>query len=290
MAESDKKPDKIDDINSDAAAKAAPDSNPDPKAELPNVESPSISPADDVPSEKEPADRSDTALNALTIFNARAEQEAPKSGARFTISPRLRRSALLAASVAIAAALGAVIGSMAGGVAKSKTEQRADASGAEETQAMRKSIAHLTKEIATLKAGVETANRNATSQIGKIADRIATLDRAPETTGSINKTVAPAPVAPQAAIETPLPPVKPQIVKGWSVHEARNGMILVEGGGDLFEVAPGSPLPGLGRVESIKRDNGHIVVATSKGLIVSDPPQRAARIRSYYPPPFYRPY
>ena len=32
--------------------------------------------------------------------------------------------------------------------------------------------------------------------------------------------------------------------------------------GTLFEVGPGSNLPGLGRVEAIKRENGRVVVVT----------------------------
>ena len=43
----------------------------------------------------------------------------------------------------------------------------------------------------------------------------------------------------------------------------------------LFEVGPGSNLPGLGRVEAIKRENGRIVVVTRNGIIAaSSEPRR----------------
>jgi len=37
----------------------------------------------------------------------------------------------------------------------------------------------------------------------------------------------------------------------------------------LMEVEVGDPLPGGGRVEAIRRDNGRWVVVTSRGLIVA---------------------
>ena len=46
--------------------------------------------------------------------------------------------------------------------------------------------------------------------------------------------------------------------------------------GALFEVGPGSNLPGVGKVETIKRVDGKVVVTTPKGIIASalDPPRR----------------
>ena len=44
---------------------------------------------------------------------------------------------------------------------------------------------------------------------------------------------------------------------------------MVEGRSGLYEVGPGSTLPGIGRVEAVKRQDGRWVVVTAKGLIVS---------------------
>jgi hypothetical protein len=48
----------------------------------------------------------------------------------------------------------------------------------------------------------------------------------------------------------------------------------VQGHGDAYRVVPGTPLPGLGPVEQIKRQDGHWVVVTPKGIIV---PRRGPR-------------
>jgi hypothetical protein len=77
----------------------------------------------------------------------------------------------------------------------------------------------------------------------------------PEITGSI----------PQEAKQTP---PKPAVVEGWLLREVVDGFALIEAAnGRLFEVGPGSNIPGVGRVESIKRQEGQWVVLTPKGLI-----------------------
>jgi hypothetical protein len=44
---------------------------------------------------------------------------------------------------------------------------------------------------------------------------------------------------------------------------------LIEGRQGIFEVYAGDPVPGLGRIDAIRRQDGHWVVVTSKGLIVA---------------------
>ena len=82
---------------------------------------------------------------------------------------------------------------------------------------------------------------------------------APETTGSI------APALSSAK------PAAPAVVEGWVVRKAMRGAALVEGRYGIIEVEPGDHLPGVGRVEDIKRQDGRWVVVTARGLIV--PPQ-----------------
>ena len=105
---------------------------------------------------------------------------------------------------------------------------------------------------------------------------------AKETTGSIAPTqvAAAAPVAmpahaspAQAAAPAAVPP-KVEVgrlptVDGWRLRDVANGGALVEGRGGLYEVYAGDPLPGLGRVDAIRRQDGRWVVVTSKGLIVA---------------------
>jgi hypothetical protein len=59
-------------------------------------------------------------------------------------------------------------------------------------------------------------------------------------------------------------------LQDWIVHDVQNGRALVESRyGGLFAVAAGSVLPGIGRVDTIKRQDGHWVVLTARGTITS---------------------
>jgi hypothetical protein len=105
-----------------------------------------------------------------------------------------------------------------------------------------------------------------------------------ETTGSIAPaqvaTATPAPppapaAAPaQAAAPVPIPAPKPEVarlpmVEGWRLRDVANGGALIEGRSGLYEVYAGDPVPGLGRIDAIRRQDGRWVVVTSKGLIVA---------------------
>ena len=58
-------------------------------------------------------------------------------------------------------------------------------------------------------------------------------------------------------------------VEGWVLRDVGRGSALIESRRGLFEVYAGDPIPGLGRVDAIRKQDGRWVVITSKGLIVS---------------------
>ena len=58
-------------------------------------------------------------------------------------------------------------------------------------------------------------------------------------------------------------------VSGWTLLGVGNGSATVEGRQGVFEVFAGDPLPGVGRVDAIRRQDGQWVVVTSRGLIVA---------------------
>ena len=62
---------------------------------------------------------------------------------------------------------------------------------------------------------------------------------APETTGSIKA------AAPQ--------PNRLPVVEGWSLRDVYDGTATVVGRQGIFDVIPGDPLPGVGRVDAIRR-------------------------------------
>jgi len=65
------------------------------------------------------------------------------------------------------------------------------------------------------------------------------------------------------------PQMPRSILRDWWISYARNGAIYVQGHGEIYRVVPGTPLPGLGSVEEIKRQNGRWMVMTPKGIIAS---------------------
>ena len=218
----------------------------------------------------------------------RTAAEEIKSGPEIVVKPRARtRFALLAACVAIAASCGAVAGSL--GVAKlgpllgtaPPPPPVARDHVADEVKALKDTVAQLrgaTKALSDNLAALKTSVGNSTAaqntQIGKIAE---TLDRvekaqteqrkaaaaAPETTGSIPQKQA----VPMVLGEPPTT-LKPPVVQGWVLRRVYDGAALIEGRDGIVEVEPGIVTPGLGRIESIKRQDGRWVVVTSRGLIV----------------------
>ena len=60
-------------------------------------------------------------------------------------------------------------------------------------------------------------------------------------------------------------------VEGWVLRDVGRGGngALIESRRGVYEVYPGEPVPGLGRVDAIRKQDGRWVVVTSKGLIVS---------------------
>jgi len=279
-------------------AAATPESTPAAapiKRELPEVESPSISPAVETPAiatdtpapAVEPvvaqapvvepviaAPVVEPAAQAAPVVEPVAEVTSIASHPRFVLRPRHKRYALLAASVTFAAALGAVVGALASGGFSAPA--RPDVAAVEENKAMQQSIARLGKEITTLKTSLDQANKTAHTQIAKISERLE--HETTEVTGSISAPQTTAPVlAPLpvprsaqrfAAVEPP-PPARPSVVAGWTIRDIRNGYVYVENHGELYQVVLGAPLPGLGPVQSVKRQDGRWVVLTPKGIIVS---------------------
>lgn len=89
----------------------------------------------------------------------------------------------------------------------------------------------------------------------------------------MNAQTASAKPAPDVTGSIPTPVPRPeakgsQIVHDWVLNRVTRGGALVESDRGLFEVYPGDPLPGLGRVEAVRYQNGRWVVVTQRGLIV----------------------
>jgi hypothetical protein len=154
------------------------------------------------------------------------------------------------------------------------------------------------RRIAALKASAERSAKSDASQLAKITDRVEKVEKAQaepaaklaklsESVEKLRVTAAtPAAPAPAAAKDhakettasIPTPVAAPNraadanrlpTVVGWRIRNIGNGGALIEGREGLYEVYAGDPLPGLGRVDAIRKQDGRWVVVTSKGLIVA---------------------
>ena len=228
------------------------------------------------------------------------ETAAPAPASTPTASARANRFAPLAATVALAAAFGALVGALgASGFARSTPAQVGAATAAtlpQEIQNLPTTIEQIRSELAALRTNVDASSRNGNAQFGKITERFDRIERAQseraarltkaaeildrlerragivpakETTGSI----AAQPVAATpATVPAAAPPASPQSpnVPGWTVRDVYRGVAVVQRGrSGLMEVEAGDTVPYLGRIESIRRKDGHWVVVTSKGVITS---------------------
>lgn len=185
------------------------------------------------------------------------------------------RLALLAASIVIAGALGTAAGALAGAALTRQASEQPD------TNNLRGVIAQLSSEIIALKAAIDTSSKNANAQFAKIAERVERAEKAQAEPAARLARLAEAvdrlerkPAAMAAAADTTGSIVekqeqRPPILEGWILRDIFNGRAMVEGRSGLYEVGPGSTLPGVGRVDAVKRQDGRWVVVTAKGLITS---------------------
>lgn len=230
-------------------------------------------------------------------WNARGEEAAAAQGAAKSGLFGKRRLGAMAAVFALAAIAGVVGGSLASAALGHKFGDRANSTAAQQVQALNETITKLNAEVAALKTSAERSAKADASQLAKITDRVekvekaqaepaAKLARLSETVEKLRVSAAtpaaPAPAAKETAKETtasiPTPVAAPNrapegnrlpTVVGWRIRNIGNGGALIEGREGLYEVYAGDPLPGLGRVDAIRKQDGRWVVVTSKGLIVA---------------------
>jgi hypothetical protein len=216
-------------------------------------------------------------------------------------TPGKRRLSAMAAVVALATVAGALGGALATaglGYVAGANKATSNNPGAEAA------IARIDADLSALKASVEHTSKLGASQFSKTSDRLDKVEKAQaepaaklaKLSDAVDKlratAAAPAPVAaaPAAAKEVtgsiappataaaaapvPLPVPRPEVarlptVDGWVLREVANGVALIEGRQGIFEVYAGDPVPGLGRVDAIRKQDGRWVVVTSRGLVVA---------------------
>jgi hypothetical protein len=206
-----------------------------------------------------------------------------------------RRLAALVAVVALATAAGTIGGALATAGLGHFVGDDATSAGNRTFEA---TVARIDADILNLKLSVEHTSKTGMSQFNRTSDRLDRLEKAQaepaaklaklseaveklraaapaapvpvaavpvaakEATGSI------APTAPAAADAPKVEVARLPTVEGWVLRGVANGVALIEGRRGIYEVYAGDPVPGAGRVDAIRRQDGRWVVVTSKGLIV----------------------
>jgi hypothetical protein len=210
-----------------------------------------------------------------------------------------RRISAMAAVVVLAAVAGALGGALAtAGVGHFANADKT----ASNNLVLEASVARIDADLLALKASVEHTSKLGMSQFTKTSDRLDKVEKAqaepaaklaklsdavdklraaPQATPVAAASVAAkdvtgsiSPPATAVAAPVPLPVPKPEIarlptVEGWVLRDVANGGALIEGRRGIFEVYAGDPVPGLGRVDAIRKQDGRWVVVTSKGLVIA---------------------
>jgi hypothetical protein len=283
-------------FNEDHSANGTPGQGSQPA--LPHHESPSM-----VPDEKtqagEPVDPSEISVpsRAIELVSRAAHSTvllltlprpedatagpAPehKTTGRFALSPVM----LSMIAVLVGAALGsaATAGFLGMGGAPAATPS--------DPMTFTTALERIDHQLTNLKTSIEGSTKQSNAQVAKITDRLdradktqsdtaakvartsESLDRidhrlngAAEATGAVpSASLAPGPGRPPGVYGTP-------ILEGWLLRDIFNGGALIQSPRNgVLEVMPGDNVPGLGRVDAIRRQDGRWVVVTSRGLIVS---------------------
>jgi hypothetical protein len=215
-----------------------------------------------------------------------ASQQASKSanwsangGTNGSAPPQaIGQKVLRGATVAVAIAIGATGGTFSaiGFLEYTQLTQVTEAAPmptlVDETRAVWSAVTQLQNDVAILKSKPESSpsagsgnsgasNTSAPGQVSNLSERFDRIERridalaTKEVTGSV-------PAAPSQKVGARGP------LAGWSVRDVYRKSVLIQGPKiGTKEVSPGDNIPGLGRIHSIRQQDGRWIVVTSRGII-----------------------
>lgn len=155
---------------------------------------------------------------------------------------------------------------------------------------LRKQVSGVSENLDGLRTAVDQSSKATNDRFGRFAENLDRIERvSSSSTAKLDKLAqvqaqAPAAVASQppsqaapmmASLAAPevtgsVPPSAPRkVVKGWSVRQAYEGIAILQSPNGVIEVVLGQQVPGLGRIEEIRNENGRLVVESSSGVIYS---------------------
>ena len=148
---------------------------------------------------------------------------------------------------------------------------------------LRRTVATLSSDVTATRTAFDAANRATSDRFGRLVQSVERVER--DQSLSATKVEHMAEGRPQvaqtvAAVSSPeitgtiqpqpRPPIaRREIIQGWRVRRAYEGVAILEGPAGVVEVAQGQDVPNLGRIEEIKNENGRWQILTSKGIVLS---------------------
>ncbi|UPJ57380.1 hypothetical protein [Bradyrhizobium sp. 192] len=161
---------------------------------------------------------------------------------------------------------------------------------------LRKQVSGVSENLDGLRTAVDQSSKATNDRFGRFAENLDRIERvSSSSTVKLDKlaqaqvqTPAPAMVqsqpAPQqgamaASVAAPeftgsvspseRAPAPRKVIKGWSVRQAYEGIAILQSPNGVIEAVLGQQVPGLGRIEEIRSENGRPVVEASGGVIYS---------------------
>jgi hypothetical protein len=273
-----------------------------PKAEIPKAEIPKI----EIPKAEAPKADAPRAPGKIMVMSSgdrgwesNGATSQSQSGQKQGVFGK-RRIAALAAVVALSAMAGVLGGALA---TMGFTHFAGDDAAAGGNHALEASVARIDADILALKVSLEHTAKIGMSQFNKTSDRLDRVEKAQaepaaklaKLSEAVDKLRAAPPVAPVPVAAAPAPaaakevtgsvapaaaaapPTAPKVevarlptVDGWLLRDVGRGGALIESRRQgIYEVIAGDEIPGLGRIEAVRKQDGRWVVVTSKGLIVA---------------------
>ncbi|PDT89756.1 hypothetical protein CO669_13260 [Bradyrhizobium sp. Y36] len=163
---------------------------------------------------------------------------------------------------------------------------------------LRKQVSGVSENLDGLRTAVDQSSKATNDRFGRFAENLDRIERvSSSSTAKLDKLAqvqvqAPAPVpatvqsqpssqqgAMMASVAVPefTGSVAPsertsaprKVIKGWSVRQAYEGIAILQSPNGVIEAVLGQQVPGLGRIEEIRSENGRLVVETSGGVVYS---------------------
>lgn len=148
---------------------------------------------------------------------------------------------------------------------------------------LRRTVATLSNDLAANRAALDASNKAVNDRFGRIVQSLDRVDRDQSVSATRIERMAeenayavrPAPPAPTSEVtgtvqrQPRMTATRREVIAGWRVRRAFEGVAILEGHPGVIEVVLGQEIPNLGRIEEIKLENSLWQVVTSKGVILS---------------------